>query len=191
VCHLVVLHDPALPIAVALAPLLVLRHSEEAQLPLPLSALHNRRDELQQEAVYPQQARPEVVYEVDQQAFDVRAIVVLVSHDHQVPVAQLPSVSVVLPELEPQDAHHVRDLLVLADLCDSGVPHIEQLALEREHTVVVTPYHAEATDSQSLSRVSLLCDSSSSSSFSSDSSSSSDSASVSVRYDMAQRSAEA
>ena len=50
------------------------------------SYLDDRSDELQKEARYLQQTRPEVVDEVDDQTLDVRPIMVLVSHDHQVTI---------------------------------------------------------------------------------------------------------
>lgn len=39
--------------------------------------------------------------------FDVAPIVVLIGHDHQVPVPQALRVLVVMVELQPQDLHHV------------------------------------------------------------------------------------
>lgn len=51
--------------------------------------LDNGGDELQQEALDPEQGRVEVVQEVHDEALDVGTIMVLIGHDHQVPVAQL------------------------------------------------------------------------------------------------------
>ena len=65
--------------------------------PQPLGAhLDDGRDELHQEARHLEQAGVEVVQEVHDEPLDVRPVVVLVRHDHQVPVPQLPSVRVVL-----------------------------------------------------------------------------------------------
>ena len=71
-----------------LLPRLVLGHREERALGLALGRLDDGRDELLQEAVDLEQRRPEVVHEVDEQPLDVRAVVVLVRHDHEVAVAQ-------------------------------------------------------------------------------------------------------
>ena len=38
------------------------------------------------------------------------------------------------------------------------LPHVEQLALQREHTVVVAAHHAESRDSQRLGGVALRQD---------------------------------
>ncbi len=71
--------------------------------------LNNRRDKLLQEAMS-QQVRPVVVDEVDDQALDVGAILVLIGHDHQLAVAEGPQISwihVLLAVLEPQDLDNV------------------------------------------------------------------------------------
>ena len=62
---------------------------------------------------------PVMADEVDDQALDVRAVLVLISHDHQVTVAQrakLRPILVLLAVVEPQDLHQVLDLLVTHDL---------------------------------------------------------------------------
>ena len=51
--------------------------------------LDDGRDELEQEAADFEEGGVEVVQEVHDEALDVGAIMVLVRHDHQVPVAQL------------------------------------------------------------------------------------------------------
>lgn len=51
--------------------------------------LDDGRDELQQEARHLEQRGVEVVEEVHDEALDVRAVRVLVGHDHEVPIAQL------------------------------------------------------------------------------------------------------
>ena len=50
--------------------------------PAYLGHFHDGRDELAHEAGQPQQRRPKVVDEVDEQTLDVAAVVVLVRHDH-------------------------------------------------------------------------------------------------------------
>ena len=57
--------------------------------------------------------------EVDDQSLDVGAVLVLVRHDHQLPVAEgaeLGRVHVLLAVLQHQDLHHVGDLCVGDDL---------------------------------------------------------------------------
>ena len=77
----VVLDFPLLKVA-ALSPLLELVLGEEGFDLVALRGLEERRHELFQEAVHVHQRWPEVMDKVDQQALDVRAIVVLISHDH-------------------------------------------------------------------------------------------------------------
>ena len=80
--------------------------------------LDKRCDELLDEIPL-EQAGPVGVDEVDDQALDVGAILVLVGHDHQVTVAQGLEVSLIdilLPILETQDLYHVGDLFILHDL---------------------------------------------------------------------------
>ena len=61
-----------------------------------------------------------MVDEVDDQSLDVRAVLVLVCHDHQLAVAkgaQFSRVSVLLVVLQSQDLHHVGDFCIAHDLC--------------------------------------------------------------------------
>ena len=48
----------------------------------------DRGDELTQEALAIEEAGEEVLEEVDQEAFDVRAVVILISHNHNAAVAE-------------------------------------------------------------------------------------------------------
>lgn len=69
-----------------------------------LRGLDDGCDELLHEfRVTLQQGRPEVVQEVDHKALDVGAIVILISHDHNMAVPQAASVGVLLVELQAQD----------------------------------------------------------------------------------------
>ena len=90
----------------------VLRHGVEGDdLAVLLGALDDRRDELLHEAADLEQGRPEHVQEVDDEALDVRAVVVLIRHHHQVTVAKGLGVRVLLAELQAQDGYQVLDLL--------------------------------------------------------------------------------
>jgi hypothetical protein len=51
--------------------------------------LDNRRNEFEAEFWDFQQRRPELVNEIQDKAFDVRTIVILIRHNHQMPIAQL------------------------------------------------------------------------------------------------------
>ena len=87
---LVVLDLPSLGIvAGGLLPRLVLGKGKERLALLPLAGLDDGGDELLQETGHVEKGGPEVMEEVDDQALDVRAIVILIRHDHQVTVAEL------------------------------------------------------------------------------------------------------
>ena len=106
----------------------------------------------------PEQRRPVAVDEVDDEALDVRAVVVLVGHDHQVAVAQRlvrGRIRVVLALLQPEDLLELRDLLVRHDGRVVGVAHVEQLAAQREDAIVVATDNGEAGDGEGLGRVTL------------------------------------
>ena len=56
-----------------------------------------------------------MVDKVDDKAFDVGAVLVLVGHDHEVSVAeglQCSFISVLLAELQPKDLYKVNDFLI-------------------------------------------------------------------------------
>ena len=60
-----------------------------------------------------------MVDEVDDKTLDVGAILILISHHHQLPIAkglQLARVSVLLAVLETKYLHHIADLLIAHDL---------------------------------------------------------------------------
>lgn len=67
--------------------------------------------------------RPVVVDEVDDEALDVGAILVLVGHYHEVAVAECfegSLVGVLLAKLQPQDLYKVHDLLICHQLQGQG-----------------------------------------------------------------------
>jgi len=170
----VVLDLPQVPVGRGALPLAVLGQAEEGELLAGARHLHDGRDELLEE-VLADERRPVVLDEVDQQALDVRAVLVLVGHDHHLAVAQALQVGrrvVVLLVLQAQDLDERVDLDVLHDLhrrapCTwggggarshllvVGVAHVEHLAAQREDTKVVAADDAQAGDGQRLGRVAL------------------------------------
>jgi hypothetical protein len=87
---LVVLDLPSLGIvAGGLLPGLVLGKGEEGLALLALGGLDDGGNELLEESGDVQEGWPEVVKEIDNQTLDVRTIVILIGHDHQVAVAEL------------------------------------------------------------------------------------------------------
>ena len=84
---LVVLDLPPLCV-LGLGPGLELGQREEAELLCSLGALDNGGHKLNKEAVELEERGPEVVDEVDEKPLDVRAVLILIGHDHQLAVAQ-------------------------------------------------------------------------------------------------------
>ena len=122
-----------------LRPDLEVLHREKALHAVALDALQQRGHKLLQKPVNLDEGGPKMVDKVDDEALDVGAVLVLVGHDHQPAVAQALQVCVLLPDLEPEDFDQVLDLLVLENLLVGGLPHVQQLALQGEHPVVVPP----------------------------------------------------
>jgi len=92
---------------------------------------------------------------VDQQALDVRAIVVLIGHDHEMTVSELLGVVVRNAVLQAEDLLDGVDLLVLAQLYGSGLANVQQLTAERKDAILIATDDREARDGESLGTVSL------------------------------------
>lgn len=126
---LVVLDSPALGIVVLLLPSLILGEGEEGPGLLSLGHLDDGGDELLEESLDVEEGRPEVVDEVDNESLDVRSIVILISHDHEVAVTESLDVFLVVfhTELQAHDVDDVLDLVVLHDLLVVGLTDVEGL----------------------------------------------------------------
>jgi hypothetical protein len=80
--------------------------------------LDNGSDELLHKVV-PEKTGPEMVDKVDEEAFDVGAVLILICHDHQLPVPQGTQsiwAVVLLLEVKTQDLDQVVDLGIVHDL---------------------------------------------------------------------------
>jgi len=154
---LVVLNGPTLGVIVLLLPRLVLGEGEEGLVLLALSHLNNGGDELLEESLDVEEGRPEVVNEVDDKSLDVGSIVILISHDHEVPVTERLDVLLVVlnVELEAHDVDDVLDLIVGHNLLVVGLADVEGLTLEGEDTVEVAADNGEPGHGKGLGRVSL------------------------------------
>jgi hypothetical protein len=95
--------------------------------------------------------------EVDDKTLDVRSIVILICHNHEMSITE--GLDVILrvlgSKLEPHNLHHVHDLLVLHDLSMGGITYVERLTLERKDTVIITADNRKARDGEGFSRVSF------------------------------------
>mmetsp|Transcript_98086 Transcript_98086/g.245796 ORF Transcript_98086/g.245796 Transcript_98086/m.245796 type:complete len:390 (+) Transcript_98086:1753-2922(+) len=152
----VVLDLVALPVLRLLFPGFVLRHRVEADLLLASRGLDDRSEKLFEEVREPCEGRPPSVDEVDDQAFDVRTVEILVSHDHDGAIPQALQLLVVLPvEIQAHDFDDVLDLLIGHHLLQRRIAHVEHLASEREHAVLVAADDAQPCHRQGLGGVAL------------------------------------
>ena len=74
---------------------------------------------------------PEFVEEVDQQATNVRTVIVLIGHNHHASIAQVRECLILLAGLKSQDLLQFCNLLGMFDLGIGCVLHVEDLTLER------------------------------------------------------------
>lgn len=91
---LVVFYPPETAIRDGFKPSFVIRDREEALWIITLGSFDNRCDKLFEKPPDFQKARPEVMNEVDEETFDVGAVVVLVGHDHDWTVPEFTDVGV-------------------------------------------------------------------------------------------------
>ncbi len=115
----------------------------------------DRSDELFQEAVYVQETWPKMLNEVNDQTFYVRAIVILVSHDHDRAIAQSFDVIVLCSNPETHDLGQISDFLIVCYLLHICLTDIQELSAQRETAIVVSPDDFDSSQSQRLSRVSF------------------------------------
>ena len=128
-----------MPVVRGVLPLVELWQGVEALRLAALGDLDDGRDELLEEGEL-EEGGPVVVDEVDEEPLDVGAVLVLIGHDHELAVPQRLEVVhrlVLLLVGQSDDFYHLIDLLVLHDLLVGGVAHVEQLAPQRVHAVLV------------------------------------------------------
>ena len=85
----------------------------------------------------------------------MRSIVILICHDHDRAVAQLPHILVRPAHVEAHDFDQVLKLLVIEDHSGRGISHIHELTLQRKDAISVPPHDLQACHSQGFRRVSL------------------------------------
>eukprot|EP00961_Rhodomonas_salina_P127362 1716961-Rhodomonas_salina.6 len=136
--------------------------------------LDERGHELADEVVVLDQRGPVAVEHVEEQPLDVRAVVVLVRHQHHLPVPQLPPQLIAFrlfpsfllrrhaapraPVLQPENRFDGRELCVLEHALVRRLTHVLQLPFQRKHPVPVPPQHRQPRHGQGLGRVTLCQD---------------------------------
>lgn len=94
-----------------------------------------------------------MIQKVDEQTFNVRTVVILVCHDHQVTISQAIGGSVVDIALEPEDLLNVLNLGVFHDGLVTRISHIEELSTKREYTIVVASHDTKTRHGERFRRV--------------------------------------
>ena len=79
--------------------------------------------------------------EVNQQALDVRTIMVLICHDHDRAIAQVFDAVILFADLDAEDLDEILDLGVLHDLLAWRLANVQELTAQREDAIVVPPHH--------------------------------------------------
>ncbi len=77
------------------------------------------------------------MYEIDQEAFDVGAIVVLICHDHDRPITKILDICVFFTHVETHDFDHVLELIILENHVSGCISHIHEFTFEWENTKTI------------------------------------------------------
>lgn len=91
-----------------------------------------------------------MVEEVDQEPFDVRAIGILISHQHDRAIPKTSGIIVNLSHFESNDLEQVLNFRIILDHFGWCISDIQELSPQRENSVVVSSYHLKAAHSQTL-----------------------------------------
>ena len=94
-----------------------------------------------------------MVQKVDDESFNVRTVVVLVRHNHDVSVAKGRRVRVRVSDVESHDFHDVLNFGVTDDRGVAGIPNVQQLAFEWEHAIFCLLYTSPSPRDGLLSRM--------------------------------------
>jgi len=98
--------------------------------------------------------------QVDDQSLNVRPIVVLIRHDHEMSVPE--SLDVVCgiqsTHLQPKDLDDALHFFIRHDLLVVGIADVEWLSFERIHTVEVTAHHGQTRHGERLGGITLRQD---------------------------------
>merc|ERR1719174_2997361 len=91
--------------------------------------------------------------EIDQQPFDVGAVVILISHDHNRSIPQVFFRTSATSKRETQDLDNVHYFLVFHNLSLGHIPHVQRLTSQWENAIPVAANHSKASDGKRLGTV--------------------------------------
>ena len=75
--------------------------------------------------------------EVDEESFDMRTIMILISHNHDCAVTQRFGIFILFFDLKSNNFDQILQLLVLQNYSDARVPYIHKLTFEWEYSVSI------------------------------------------------------
>ena len=93
-----------------------------------LEDFDDRGDEFFQKAVKAEEFRPKVVNEVDDQTFDMRAIMILICHYHYAAISKRACIFIWFADLEPDDLDQILDFGVVTYLLATCFADVQKLA---------------------------------------------------------------
>ena len=99
--------------------------------------------------------------EVDHQALDVTAVLILIGHDHQLAVTQFQQISflrVLLAVVQPENLHQLRHFAVFGHFLRRRFANVQHFTFERINAVPIASDHTETGDGQGFGRVSFRDD---------------------------------
>ena len=91
-----------------------------------------------------------MVDEVDEKTFDVRTIVILISHDEQSSISQSIDILIFRSDLDSQDLDDILNLCIIHDLLVGCLPDIHKFAFERKDTESISSHDFNASKRQTL-----------------------------------------
>jgi hypothetical protein len=113
--------------------------------------LNNRSNKLLEESLLHQELWPKVMKEVDQKPLDMRAIMVLICHNHHASIPEsckLVGIIVFCTHLKADDFHQVLNLCVVNEHLVAGISNVQEFTFEWKYSVVVTSNYLDATHGQ-------------------------------------------
>lgn len=99
-----------------------------------------------------------MVNKVDQETFDMRSIVVLISHDHDWPIPKWLDIVVFLTHLQPHYLGQVSDLSIFWNLLGCCFSHIQKFTSQWEDTILISTNHLDTSECKGFCWVTLCQD---------------------------------
>jgi len=112
--------------------------------------LDDGSDELSHEPIQFEQRWPEMVDKVDQKALDVRAIVILIRHNHDAAVSQFANVLIFGAYLNPENFNQILNLWILHYLLVASLSDIQEFTSQRKDSILVATDNLDSSKCQTF-----------------------------------------